>query len=94
GLFFRTLRHFLSHYTSVWFQQRSTTLHEKTSLSGAKQFLKSKFLSRQGEKLSNADALRNFLTQYRRKFALKNHIEPDYLQPGKRFLHLNATAPF
>ena len=67
--------------TSVWFRQRSTTPHEKTNLSGAKQFLGSKFLSRQGKKVSNADALRNFLTQYRRKFALKNHIEPDYLQP-------------
>ena len=60
--------------TSVWFRQRSTTLHEKTSPSGAKQFLKSKFLSRQGKKVSNADALRGFLTQYRRKFAFKNRI--------------------
>ena len=66
---------------SVWLRQRSTTLHKKTSPSGAKQFLESKFLSRQGEKMSNADALRSFLTQYRRKFALKNHIEPGYLQP-------------
>ena len=67
--------------TSVWFRQRSTTLHEKTSPSGAKQFLKSKFLSRQGKKLSNADALRGFLTQYRRKFALKNRIGFKALQP-------------
>ena len=63
--------------TSVWLQQRSTALHEKTSPSGAKQFLKSKFLSRQGKKTSNADALRGFLTQYRRKFAFKNRIEFD-----------------
>ena len=40
--------------TSVWLRQRSTTLHEKTSPSGAKQFLKSKFLLRQGKKASNA----------------------------------------
>ena len=63
--------------TLVWFRQRSTTLHEKTRPSGAKQFLKSKFLSRQGKKVSNADALRGFLTQYRRKFAFKNRIEFD-----------------
>ena len=43
--------------TSVWLRQRSTTLHKKTSPSGAKQFLKSKFLSRQGKKVSNAGAL-------------------------------------
>ena len=65
---------FFGTLTSVWLWQRSTTLHEKTSPSGAKQFLKSKFLSRQGEKLSNADALRGVLTQYRRKFAFKNRI--------------------
>ena len=63
--------------TLVRFRQRSTTLHEKTRPSGAKQFLKSKFLLRQGKKASNADALRGFLTQYRRKFAFKNRIEFD-----------------
>ena len=73
--------------TSVWLQQRSTTLHEKTSPSGAKQFLESKFLSRQGEKTSNADALRGFLTQYRRKFVSKNRIGFDSPQLKKK------TAP-
>ena len=67
--------------TSVWLRQRSTTLHEKTSPSGAKQFLKSKFLPRQGKKASNADALRGFGAQYRRKFAFKNRIEFKSLQP-------------
>ena len=82
NLFSRTLRHFLVRYTSVWLRQRSTTLREKTSPSSAKQFFKSKFLLRQGKKASNADALRGFLTQYRRKFALKNRIEFKALQPN------------
>ena len=72
---------FLSRHTSVWLRQRSTTLHEKTSPSGAKQFLKSKFLLRQGKQASNADALRGFGAQYRRKFAFKNRIEFKSLQP-------------
>ena len=49
-LFSRTLRHFLSRNTSVLLHQRSTTLHEKTSLLGAKQFFNSKFFAEARQK--------------------------------------------
>ena len=65
NLFSGTLRLFLSHNTKVLPRQRRTTLYQKTNPSGMKQFFKSKFLPRQGKKVSNADALRGFLTQYR-----------------------------
>ena len=63
NLFFGTLRLFLSHNTKVLPRQRRTTLYRKTNPSGVKQFFKSKFLPRQGKKVSNADALRGFLRQ-------------------------------
>ena len=65
NLFSGTLRLFLSHNTKVLPRQRRTTLYRKTNPSGVKQFFKSTFLPRQGKKVSNADALRGFLRQYR-----------------------------
>ena len=75
NLFSRTLRHFLVRLRQYGFDKEAPHCTKKTSPSGAKQFFKSKFLLRQGKKASNADALRNFGAQYRRKFALKNRIE-------------------